>query len=43
MVARKDTSVSAMLTGSEAFPLRYYLDMAELEAAISAFLEALGK
>ncbi|MEP7284638.1 MAG: hypothetical protein ABI947_02580 [Chloroflexota bacterium] len=43
LVARKDTGVSVMLTGAEVFLLRYYNDLAELEAAISEFLQSLGK
>jgi hypothetical protein len=43
LLARKDTSVSAMLTGAELFPLQYYADLVGLEAAISPFLEALGE
>ncbi len=43
LVAHEGTSVSTMLTGAAVFPLRYYNDMTELEAAISSFLEMLGK
>ncbi len=43
LVAQKDRSVSAMLTGSGLFPLHFYNDMTELEAAISSFLERLDK
>ncbi len=42
MLAHTGTSVSTMLIGSGALSLRYYNDIAELEAAMTPFLETLN-
>ena len=43
MLARTGTAVSAMLVGSRAFSLQFYTDIAELDAAMTPFLEMLKK
>jgi len=42
MLAHTGTSVSTMLIGSEAFALQYYDDIAELDTAMTPFLETLN-
>jgi hypothetical protein len=43
MLAHTGTSVSTMLIGSEAFSLQYYKAIAELDVALTPFLETLDK
>ncbi len=43
MLAHSGTSISTMLIGSGAFSLQYYNDIAELDVAMTPFLETLHK
>ena len=43
MLAHTGTAISAMLMGSGAFSLQYYNDIAELDGAMTPFLEMLGQ
>ncbi len=43
MLAHTGTSISTMLVGSGAFSLQYYNDIADLDGAMTPFLETLDK